>query len=517
MSFHSADWDWYSHCDVLVIGAGVAGLSAAQRSRELGADVLLIDKGTWRAGARPYPRFRRAATNLAQGGLAVVGLSDAPCGPGGHDSVASHVSDTIAAGAGHCDPAAVHTILSNAALAVQWLIDHGADFDRVESGPYARTREGAHSHRRIIHAGGDATGAEIQRALERSVGGIRLLQNASAVEILRADGHCAGVVVRDPRGPGLVSTNKVVIATGGLGHLWQVTTAPTGALGDGHMLAADAGAELADLEFIQFHPTVLFDAKAQGRRPLLTEALRGEGAHLVDCTGDDIMNTVDPRGDLAPRDIVSRAIAARMHQTDTDHVYLDARMIRGIHQRFPTVTQGCQSMGLDPAKHLLPVAPAVHYSCGGIVTDTVGHTRVPGIYAVGECARTGLHGANRLASNSLLEGLVVGKAAAEDIAAGSGHWPEVSAPAAANTVAWPQRPRGLQRPQLGDKDRLAMQAAMTVGAGVMRTHDSLSAAAAELDKLPDSGPVTVARSVVAAALARTQTLGCHTRTDDKDN
>lgn len=489
-------WDWHLDCDLLVIGGGIAGLSAARRARELGLDVLIVDKGRWRDGARSHPRFTHAATNLAQGGIAVVGLPDGPS----DDSLDSHIGDTLGAGAGHCDTDAVRSIVERGADAVNWLIDLGARFDTQPDGSYSRTREGGHSHRRILHAGGDATGAEIQRALEASVAGVRLLQNANAREILLEDGVARGALIRDPRGLGAVTATTTVIATGGLGHLFRATTAPKGSLGDGHVLALDAGAELVDLEFIQFHPTVLFDSRAHGRRPLLTEALRGEGAHLRDSAGRDVV-VDDPRGDLAPRDIVSRAIATRLRETGEDNVFLDARTITDIHTRFPTVTAGCRSLGLDPAVDLLPVAPAVHYSCGGIATDVNGATRVPGLYAAGECARTGLHGANRLASNSLLEGLVVGKAAAEAETTGTPVTGSVDGVI------------GRHRPRLNTQDRMTMQAAMTDGAGVTRTAESLHRAAEVLDTLPDAGTVAVAKRVVAAAAARSETLGCHTRLD----
>ncbi|WP_295626126.1 L-aspartate oxidase [uncultured Corynebacterium sp.] len=519
-------FDWAAHCDLLVIGGGVAGLAAVRRGRELGLDVMLVDKGHWSAGARGHLRFDGAATNLAQGGLAVVGLPDAPGGldDDGADSVELHVADTLDAGAGHCDEDAVRAILGAGAEATEWLIGLGARFDRVtgEDGdggaserdaPYSRTREGGHGHRRIIHAGGDATGAEIQRALEESVSGVRVLQNAVAEEIIVDDDSTAetparahGALIRDPRGLGAVTSAATLIATGGVGHLFRSTTAPDGLHGQGHCLALDAGAELADMEFIQFHPTVLFDRERRGRRPLISEAVRGEGARLVDSRGVSVTAGVDPRGDLAPRDIVSRAIATRLRELGEDCVFLDARGVDDVRERFPTVTAGVATAGLDPARDLLPVAPAVHYSCGGIATDVRGRTRVPGLYAAGECARTGLHGANRLASNSLLEGLVVGRAAAEDVAAAvnSGQLDDV-------VPADVRRRRVRPRPWPRDLDRL--QKAMTDGAGVTRTAESLGRAAHALAALPDTAEVAVARVIVAAAAARTSTLGCHTRLD----
>lgn len=524
----AAGFDWTDHCDLLVIGGGVGGLSAARRARELGLDVLVVDKGHWSRGARRHLRFEGAATNLAQGGLAVVGLSDAPAGVGGAegpDSVDAHVADTLDAGAGHCDEQAVRAIIGAGAEAVDWLIGLGARFDPTTdpdaAGRYSRTREGGHRHRRIIHAGGDATGAEVQRALEESVTGVRVLQNATAEEIIvdraggeaatadgppASPGHAHGALIRDPRGLGAVTAAATLIATGGVGHLYRATTAPDGMFGQGQCLALDAGAELADMEFIQFHPTVLFDRERRGRRPLISEAVRGEGARLVDSRGRSVTDGVDPRGDLAPRDIVSRAIAMRLRELGEDCVYLDARHIPGVRERFPTVTAGVATAGLDPARDLLPVAPAVHYSCGGIATDVRGRTRVTGLYAAGECARTGLHGANRLASNSLLEGLVIGRAVAADVRAGIDGGRLGGDPPA-------DIRRRRVRPRLWPRDLDRLQRAMTDGAGVTRTAESLAAAAHALAALPDSAEVAVARAIVAAAAARPRTLGCHTRLD----
>lgn len=508
------DADWETQCDLLVIGCGVAGLSAARRAREYGLDVLVVDKGHWSQGARRHLTFGSAATNLAQGGLAVVGLSDDPAGAyanGAADSVDKHVADTVDAGAGHCAEAATRSIISAGGEAVEWLIGLGAKFDPDPTNPnvYSRTREGGHSARRIIHAGGDATGAEIQRALEESVSGVRALQNATAREIEVLDGTAVGVFIEDPRGIGFVSAQATLIATGGVGHLYRATTAPDGALGQGMCLALDAGAELENMEFIQFHPTVLYDRDRRGRRPLISEAVRGEGAHLVDSAGRSVTDGVDPRGDLAPRDIVSRAIATRLRETGEDCVYLDARHIPNVCNRFPTVTAGVAEAGLNPARDLLPVAPAVHYTCGGIKVDVRGRTAVRHLYAAGECSCTGLHGANRLASNSLLEGLVVGRAVADDVHAGAPNWERSTVAADSQTV------KGLQRPRLTLEQLLKLQQAMTDGAGVTRTEKSLRQAAEVLSALPPSPEVAVAQEIVRAAAARPYTLGCHTRLDEE--
>ena len=282
----------------------------------------------------------------------------------------------------------------------------------------ARTREGGHSAFRVIHAGGDATGAEIERALVRAAAGLPLLTGHVAVDVLRdARGHVVGLSVLDDAGrPGVLRAPAVVLATGGYGQLYASTTNPETATGDGIALALRAGAAAADLEFVQFHPTVLYTGPAVGRRPLVTEAVRGEGAVLLDRAGRRVMAGVHPLADLAPRDVVAAAISRRMAATATDCVYLDARALDGFACRFPTVYAACRAAGVDPVREPIPVTPAAHYACGGVVTDLDGRTGVPGLYAAGEVARTGLHGANRLASNSLLEGIVIGGRVARAVA-----------------------------------------------------------------------------------------------------
>ncbi|KAF0845001.1 L-aspartate oxidase [Nocardia caishijiensis] len=382
---------WEAEADLVVIGGGVAGLTAARTASLRGLRVLTLSKGG------PTD----TSTQYAQGGIAVV----APQG----DSVDSHVHDTVEAGAGLCDIDAVRSIVEGGQAAIAALTDLGAVFDLGRDGQISRTREGGHSTRRIIHAGGDATGAEVQRALNAA--GLPVLFGAAALRLVTGPEGIRGVVAVSDNGFGVVHTPAVLLATGGLGQLYAASTNPPGATGDGVALALWAGAAVADLEFVQFHPTVLFTPGGVGRRPLISEAVRGEGAKLVDSQGDSVTTGVHPRGDLAPRDVVSRAIAARMRALGTDHVFLDARHLPGFAQRFPTITASCLAAGIDPAEQLIPVAPAAHYQCGGVSTDTHGRTEVPGLYAAGEVARTGLHGANRLASNSLLEGLVVGERA----------------------------------------------------------------------------------------------------------
>lgn len=493
---------WEDHADLVVVGGGVAGLTAARAASRRGARVLTVSKGG------PTD----TATQYAQGGIAVV----APVG----DSVDSHVEDTLAAGGGLCDADAVRSIVAAGPDAVAALRDLGAVFDTAGDGDIARTREGGHSTRRIIHAGGDATGAEVQRALgaaaQRALGaaGLPVLFGTAAVRILTDDRGVTGLLVLDERGLGVVHTPAVLLATGGLGQLYACSTNPPGATADGIALALGAGAGVADLEFVQFHPTVLFAAGGTGRRPLISEAVRGEGARLVDSRGRSVTEGRHPLGDLAPRDVVSRAIADRLTALDEDHVYLDARHLDGFAARFPTITAMCAEAGLDPAHDLLPVAPAAHYSCGGVVTDVHGRTRVPGLYAAGEVARTGLHGANRLASNSLLEGLVLGERA--------------GLAAVTERAGTRVETRDVTMPSLTAVPREVLQRTMTRHALVVRDAAGLTAGLTDLaaagratphvdgPRLEDAALTVTARALLLAAQRRTESRGCHTRSDHRD-
>lgn len=481
---------WEANADLVVVGGGVAGLTAARTATRAGLRVLTVSKGG------PTD----TATMYAQGGIAVSS---------GYD-IDAHVADTLAAGGGLCDAAAVRSIVGAGAGAVAALADLGAVFDRGRDGQVSRTREGGHSTRRIIHAGGDATGAEVQRALNAA--GMPVLFGAAAARVVTGPSGVQGLVVLSDNGFGVIHAPTVLLATGGLGQLYSCSTNPAGATADGVALALDAGAAVADLEFVQFHPTVLFAAGGVGRRPLISEAVRGEGAVLVDSRGASVTAGVHPQGDLAPRDVVSRAIAARLRALGEDHVYLDARRIDGFARRFPTVTASCLEVGLDPTADLIPVAPAAHYSCGGVVTDTHGRTGVPGLLAAGEVASTGLHGANRLASNSLLEGLVVGERAGLAAVARAGTPVEVRSAALSAAQALP---------------RAAVQSAMTTHASVVRDGDGLAAAADLLARpavvaattvadLEDIALTVTATALVLAASARTESRGCHTRLDHPD-
>lgn len=493
---HETGVSWEAHADLVVVGAGVAGSSAFVAATRNGLRVLMVAKGG------PAD----TATRLAQGGVAVPGTSHTA------DSVGLHLSDTCVAGAGLCDATAARSIIAGGPGAVATLESLGAVFDRGPDGGRARTREGGHSTRRIVHAGGDATGAEIQRTLDLSVGAAHrcgVLFDAAAVRVLLADGEVVGLLVTSEGGYGVVHAPTVLLATGGSGQLYRCSTNPEGSTADGIRLALDAGAEVADLEFVQFHPTALYAAGATGQRPLVSEAVRGEGGHLVDVDGVRFMTGRHPRAELAPRDVVSREIAEQLGRTGADHVLLDARAIRDFHSRFPTVTAACLSAGVDPSSDLVPVAPAAHYSCGGVVTDVWGRTCVPGLLAAGEVARTGLHGANRLASNSLLEGLVVGERAGTVAADRRGRQtPDVDA-----TVPFV---RSVSRPVL--------QRVMTEHAGVVRDGDGLALAESALAShvrdtcssnraREDAALTLAATALVVAASQRQESRGCHTRRD----
>lgn len=490
----SAGVDWQQRADVVVIGTGVAGLAAALAAHRRGSRTLVLSKAS------------ETATFYAQGGIAVVL-------PFTEDTVDSHVADTLAAGAGLCDPDAVRSIVADGYRAVSDLIADGARFDESAPGKWALTREGGHSRRRIMHAGGDATGAEVQRALDGAASLLDIRRDHVALEILHDDAAVTGVLVRNPDGLGIVHAASVILATGGLGHLYSATTNPEGSTGDGIALALWAGVGVSDIEFIQFHPTMLYDPRRSGRRPLITEALRGEGAVLRDARGDSVTAGVHPMGDLAPRDVVAAAIDARLRETGDECVFLDARSIEGFEQRFPTVTAACRAAGIDPARQPIPVIPGAHYSCGGVATDVHGRTELPGLFAAGEVARTGMHGANRLASNSLLEGLVVGSRAGRA--------------AAAHAADSRSAMATIEERRHGAHDRGDLQQAMTRWASVVRDGQGLRQLAAVLQDAPvrtirtradfeDVALTATARVVAAAALDRTESRGCHHRGDYPD-
>jgi L-aspartate oxidase len=498
---------------VVVVGSGVAGLTAALHCREAltvagrpDATVLLVTKALLDAGS----------TRWAQGGIAAALAAD--------DSPDEHYADTITAGAGLCDSAAVRVLVDEGPGQVRALAALGAAFDRGADGALELTREGGHLRRRIVHAGGDATGLEVERALIAALhhSSIDVIEHALVLDLQtdvagRACGvtlHVLGEGSRD--GVGAVSARAVVLATGGMGQIYASTTNPDVSTGDGVALALRAGAEVADLEFVQFHPTALFrGSPTTGRQPLVTEALRGEGALLVDATGHRVMADVHPLADLAPRDIVAKQMARVMSEQGVDHLYLDARGLGAalLRRRFPTLIANCAEIGIDPVRDLVPVAPAAHYASGGIRTDLEGRTAVPGLFACGEVACTGVHGANRLASNSLLEGLVFADRIAKVLAV---DLPQPGAPGPADVAD------GLVEAAA----RSDLQRAMTEGAGVLRDAGSLTTTAKLVADLAErttevAGPdtwettnlVTIATALVDAADRRLETRGCHWRDD----
>jgi L-aspartate oxidase len=383
--------------DVVVIGSGVAGLAAALHAR--GLDVVLLTKSTYGSGG---------SSPAAQGGVA------AAVGPG--DSPAAHAADTFAAGCGLCAESVVRSVTAEGPRRIRELLDLGAALDRTAGGALALGREGAHSRARIAHADGDATGAELVRALATAAASsdrVRIHDRVQAVELVRRGRRVVGVLAVDRAGdPRLYSSGAVVLAAGGAGRLFRHTTNPAECTADALAMAARAGARLANLEMVQFHPTALADGSDPAA--LLTEALRGEGAILLDEHGRRFMTEVDPRAELAPRDVVARAIWR--HREAGHRVFLDATRLGGrLAESFPTVLGLCAARGLDPAREPIPVTPAAHYHMGGVVVDDVGRTSLPGLMACGECAHSGLHGANRLASNSLLEALVYGARVGETV------------------------------------------------------------------------------------------------------
>ncbi len=513
---------WVETTDVVVVGSGVAGLTAALHLREAGLHVTVVTKVDIEEGS----------TRWAQGGIAAV------LDP--HDTPAAHASDTEIAGVGLSDPAAVRVLVEEGPTRLRELMRIGAEFDRNADGSLMLTREGGHRAHRIVHAGGDATGVEVQRALHAAVRRdpwIRLVEHALVLDLLRAPGNgpdglgpACGVTLHvlgegSEDGVGAILARAVVLATGGLGQVFAVTTNPAVSTGDGMAVALRAGAAVTDVEFVQFHPTALI-VPASGRvpqaghaqQPLVSEALRGEGAHLVDSDGKRFMVGQHELAELAPRDVVAKAIHRVLLATGSDHVFLDARHLGRdfLARRFPTIVASCLAVGVDPAADLIPVAPAAHYASGGVRTDLHGRTSIPGLYACGEVACTGVHGANRLASNSLLEGLVFSRRIAEDLATGL---PEQSQPAP--TGAWV----GGTGRVLPVVDVPALQQAMTRGAGVLRSAATLADTTAALVALGAGRGVprtadweatnlfTVAMVLVAAAAVRQETRGCHWRDD----
>ena len=528
---------WETYADVVVIGSGIAGLTAALRIKEVlarspaGGSVMVVTKELLSAGS----------TQWAQGGIA------AALGP--EDTPEQHLQDTLVAGAGVCDEEAVRVLVTEGPDAVRELIALGTQFDQTDAGELSLTREGGHHRDRIVHAGGDATGAEIQRALVAAVHAapeIEVTEHALAVDLIPGTGggiagvtlHVMGEGQRD--GVGAVMCRAVVLASGGLGQVFSQTTNPAVSTGDGMAVAMRAGAVLRDLEFVQFHPTVMWlGPDSRGQQPLISEAVRGEGAFLVDWDGNRFMQGQHELADLAPRDVVAKAITREMHASGKPHMWLDARHLgssgsraaspsmgsggsaasasRFWEKRFPTILATCREHGVDPVTELIPVAPACHYASGGVATDLDGQSSLPGLFATGEVACSGVHGANRLASNSLLEGLVFSRRIAETI--GANGLPARRQPADDT------RTPGL----MDDAVMPDSQQVMTSEVGVLRSATgmleaiedlALLAAKAESDPRTESWQVTnlltVSTALARAALMRQETRGSHWREDFPD-
>jgi L-aspartate oxidase len=471
----------------VIIGGGVAGLITALRLAPL--PVVLLSK---------TPLGTEASSGWAQGGVAAANAPD--------DNPALHCADTLAAGDGLCDPEIARCVTTAASAAVEALRRYGVRFDGDAMGALRLGLEAAHSRRRIVHAAGDGTGREIMRALTETVRATRsitLLEGIEARRLLVTDGAVTGVLAASRSSAVLLPTGRIVIATGGVGGLFLHTTNPLGSFGRGLALAARVGATLADLEFVQFHPTAL-DAGPHAYAhslPLVSEAVRGEGARLIDETGVRFIET-EPGRELAPRDVVARAVWR--HLAKGHRVFLDARhaLGAGFARRFPAIAAACAAVGIDPAAEPIPIRPAAHYHMGGIAVDAAGRSNVAGLWACGEAACTGLHGANRLASNSLLEAIVCAGWVAESVAA---------APSG--------RDRPLSAPKLPPPvDPSAVRPVLSRSAGVLRHRDGLVEAVRTLLPMtccdgPASDPAIVALMIAVAALTREESRGAHFRTD----
>ena len=489
---------------VVVVGGGIAGITAALHAAATGCDVTMVTKAP----------LGESATAHAQGGIAAV--TDPA------DRFADHAHDTVTAGAAANDLGAVRALVGDAPARIDELITAGVAFDRNADGSYMHGLEAAHSFARILHAGGDATGREIERALvdRLHASDVRVLEHALLVDLVMAHERVTGVELLIAGSPALLPADAVVLATGGAGQLYAHTTNPAGATGDGIAAALRAGATVTDLEFVQFHPTVL----AAGAAFLVSEAVRGEGAVLLDEQGRRFAFDAHPDGELAPRDVVARAVARAMAQQGGRPVLLDATPVGDaafLARRFPTIDAAVRERGLDWAREPIPVTPAAHYLMGGVRTDLSGRTSLAGLYAVGECACTGVHGANRLASNSLLEGAVFGARAGDAIAADAAFatWPAAFPPAATAAVE--------PRAGVGPFARTALQELMWADAGLVRDAAGLVRAAGVLaawraqPRAPhspaeheDENLLQLACAVVAAASARLSSLGAHFRSDD---
>ncbi len=507
-AFHPKELPHY-FTDVLILGGGLAGLRAALSVPEDLHVLLLTKEG-----------LEHSSSQAAQGGIASVMDPE--------DRFESHEEDTLRAGAGLCDPEVVRFVVREAPRHIHQLIEWGARFDH-EGGLLALGREGGHSHHRVVHALGDATGREVMRTVIAQVQQrqhVRIWNHAFALDLLTHQGRCCGALVWTPgQGRALVWAKQTILCAGGAGQIYRETTNPAVATGDGMAIAYRAGAQLRDMEFMQFHPTVLYIAGSS--RTLITEALRGEGAYLVDRFGHRFMPEYDSRAELAPRDVVSRAIVAQMEKTGSTHVFLDLSHLapERIRQRFPGLVATCARFNLDVSRDRIPVRPAAHYMIGGVVVDRWGRTSLPGLWAAGEVTSSGLHGANRLASNSLLESLVYGAQAGQGAAEAAREMPpELHVP----PLEKASPPPGLRAPLDVEDLRRSLQALMWRQVGIRRRGPGLEEA---LETIADWGRyvwpqqldsprawelqnmLTVAYLVTRAALERQESRGVHYRED----
>ncbi len=493
--------------DILVIGGGLAGLRAAN-AVESNQSVLVVTKD----------RLRESNSNYAQGGIAGVLDPD--------DSFQSHVADTLAAGGNLCDREIVDMVIREGPRRIEELVRWGTQFDKSE-GELSLGREGGHSRERIVHARGDATGAEVMRAViqrTREIPNIDIWENAFTVDLLTFEGRCRGaLMVDDQKQPVMVWAKETILCTGGAGQVFRESTNPTVATGDGSAIAYRAGVQLRDMEFIQFHPTVLYIAGSS--RSLITEAVRGEGAHLVDSNGYRFMPDFDQRAELAPRDVVSQSIIRQMETTKHSNVYLDLSHLdpEQVRGRFPGIADACAKFGLDITSDRIPVRPGAHYMIGGLTVDRQGRTSMPGLWAAGEATSSGLHGANRLASNSLLEGLVYGAHAGEAASRTAAEQPT-------KMVAPPiQHPIHSQSESFDVADvRISLKSLMGRLAGVQRHGEGLRDAADSIRSFAAyvmrhqfnsvegwelQNLLLTASCIVDAALVRAESRGVHFRSD----
>lgn len=494
--------------DVLVIGGGIAGMRATM-AIDPKLSTLVVTKD----------RLQESNSSYAQGGIAGVLAPD--------DKIANHVADTLAAGGDLCDPEIVKMVIREAPDHIRQLIEWGTQFDR-EEGEIVLGREGGHSHNRIAHALGDATGKEIMRAMidrARNELGAQIWQNTFTIDLLTHEGECRGALVwHKHHGRTFIWAKQTILCTGGAGQVYRETTNPPVATGDGHAIAYRAGVELLDMEFMQFHPTVLYIAGSS--RSLITEAIRGEGAYLLDANGHRFMPEYDERAELAPRDVVSQAINDTMNKTHHPCVYLDLSPLDPAYakKRFPGIAKRCAEFGLDITHDRIPVRPGAHYMIGGVKVDDIGQTTLPRLLASGEVTSSGLHGANRLASNSLLEGLVYGARAGEAASAAA-----LTEPDTYQAIPLTNDPIPPETAPLDLQDiRNSLKSLMWHSVGVLRDGEKLEVAAKNIDAwchyvLPRQltspegwelqNMLTVSQVMIAAALHREESRGVHLRSD----